>query len=124
VETLLDTMAAAAPTRATSPHTRLRRVLSAYLNVMSREEAMARVFLVDVYAAGPAALERRREVMDQFVATIANLLEARTADERFAVEALVAAVSSMVTVRVAVGAFHELPGLLDPIMKIAQGFLP
>src|SRR5437762_6832696 len=62
VEILLDTMAAAAPTRATTPHTRLRRVLSAYLDVMSQEEAMARVFLVEVYAAGPVALKRRREV--------------------------------------------------------------
>jgi AcrR family transcriptional regulator len=124
VETLLDTMAAAEPTRATTPHTRLRRVLSAYLDVMSQEEAMARVFLVEVYAAGPAALVRRREVMDRFVDTIADMLEVTSADDRFAVEALVAAVSSMVTVRVAVGALDELPGLLDPIMKVARGFLP
>jgi len=123
VEILLDTMAAAAPTRATTPHRRLRRVLTAYLDVMSQEEAMARVFLVDVYAAGPVALKRRREVMDRFVDTIAGLLEVTTADGRFAVEALVAAISSMVTVRVAVGALDELPGLLDPLMKISQRFL-
>jgi AcrR family transcriptional regulator len=124
VDLLIETMAAAVPARATNPLTRLRRVLGAYLDVMSREEAMARVFLVDVYAAGPEALQRRREVMHRFVATIADVLEARTDEERFAVEALVAAVSSMVTVRVAVGALDELPGLLDPIMKIAHGFLP
>jgi AcrR family transcriptional regulator len=124
VQILLETMAAAVPTRVTTPLTRLRRVLSAYLDVMSQEEAMARVFLVDVYAAGPEALRRRREVMDRFVETVAGLLDVSSADERFAVEALVAAISSMVTVRVAVGALDELPGLLDPIMKIADGFLP
>src|SRR5262245_45924053 len=38
VETLLSTMAGAAPTGATTRRARLRRTLSAYLDVMSREE--------------------------------------------------------------------------------------
>jgi hypothetical protein len=79
---------------------------------------------VEVYAAGAVALKRRREVMDRFVETISGLLDVTTADDRFAVEALVAAISSMVTVRVAVGALDELPGLLDPLMRIAERFLP
>ena len=89
-----------------------------------RTFSLARVFLVDVYAAGPRALTRRREVMDRFVEMIAALLEARTAEERFAVEALVGAISSLVTVRVAVGEYEQLPDLLDPILGLAPRFMP
>jgi AcrR family transcriptional regulator len=121
VEALHQTIAASVPTRNVTPLTRLRRALAAYLATLAEEGALARVFLVDVYAAGPQALARRREVMDRFVDTIAELVEER---DRFAVEAFVGAISSLVTVRVAVGEYDELPELLDPIMRIAPRFLP
>jgi AcrR family transcriptional regulator len=124
VELLQETVAAAVPGRKATPLTRLRRALGAYFDALAQEGPLARVFLVDVYAAGPRALARRREVMDRFVDLIAELLEARTADERFAVEAMVAAVSSLVTVRVAVGEYEQLPELLEPILGIAPRFMP
>jgi AcrR family transcriptional regulator len=124
VEALYERVAGAVPTRSVRPLTRLRRSLGAYLDVLAEEGALARVFLVDVYAAGPRALTRRREVMDRFVEMIAALLEARTAEERFAVEALVGAISSLVTVRVAVGEYEQLPDLLDPILGLAPRFMP
>src|SRR5919198_2411215 len=70
IEALGETIAAAIPTRRATPLTRLRRALGAYLDALAQEGAIARVFLVDVYAAGPRALARRREVMDRFVATM------------------------------------------------------
>jgi AcrR family transcriptional regulator len=124
VEALYERVAGAVPTRSVRPLTRLRRSLGAYLDVLAEEGALARVFLVDVYAAGPRALVRRREVMDRFVEMIAALLEARTAEERFAVEAFVGAISSLVTVRVAVGEYEQLPELLDPILGLAPRFMP
>jgi AcrR family transcriptional regulator len=124
IEALGETIAAAIPTRRATPLTRLRRALAAYLDALAQEGAIARVFLVDVYAAGPRALARRREVMDRFVATMSELLDARTSDERFAVEALVGAISSLVTVRVAAGEYEQLPELLGPILEIAPRFLP
>ena len=124
VEALYERVAGAVATRSVRPLTRLRRSLGAYLDVLAEEGALARVFLVDVYAAGPRALTRRREVMDRFVEMIAALLEARTAEERFAVEALVGAISSLVTVRVAVGEYEQLPDLLDPILGLAPRFMP
>jgi AcrR family transcriptional regulator len=117
-------MAAADPGEDRPPLERFDRMMKAYLEVMSGEGAYARVFLVDVYAAGEAALLRRRETIDRFVDLIAGIVGARRKSDRFACETLVAAVSSLVTVRVAVGALDELPGLRRPILDVARRLLP
>jgi len=93
------------------------------LELMARQDGYARVFLVDVYAAGERALVRRREVIDRFTDVVAELVGARTAADRFACEALVAAVSSLVTVRVAAGDLDEIPKLRRPIMEVARRLL-
>jgi AcrR family transcriptional regulator len=96
------------------------RALRAYLDLLADQGALARVFLVDVYAAGPRALKRRRDVQARFVDVIAEIFAATTPADRFACEALVAATSSMVTVRVAAGELDELPGLRAPLVALAR----
>jgi hypothetical protein len=91
---------------------------------MSEQQAYARVFLVDVYAAGPAALSRRFRVFQAFVDTIVEIFGVRRASQRALREALVGAVSSLVTIRVAVGEFDELPGLRGEIREIARRLDP
>jgi hypothetical protein len=113
-------MADALAGRPSDPLARFDRALRAYLDLLSSEGAVARVFLVDVYAAGPRALERRREVQEDFVDVIAGIFAAKTAGDRFACEALVAAISSMVTVRVAAGEFDALPGLRLQLVELAR----
>jgi len=97
---------------------RLSRVLRPYLAALASEPAVARTFLVEVYAAGPAALERRVAVQQRFVEALADVAGARTSQERFACEALVAAVSALVTQRVCAGRFDELEALHDPIVGL------
>jgi AcrR family transcriptional regulator len=106
------------------PLERWDRMLTSYLELMAREDGYARVFLVDVYAAGEEILVQRRQVLDRFVDLIAALMGARRQADRFACEALVAAVSSLVTVRVAVGDLDELPKLRRPIMDVSRRLLP
>ena len=120
VDAMRQAMAGALAGRPADPLARLDRALRAYLDLLASEGAMARVFLVDVYAAGPRALQRRREVQDDFVAVIAGIFSAGTAGDRFACEALVAAISSMVTVRVAAGEFDDLPRLRAPLVELAR----
>jgi len=120
VDTMRQAMADALAGRPADPLARFDRALRAYLDLLSSEGAIARVFLVDVYAAGPRALERRREVQDDFVDVIAEIFAAKTAGDRFACEALVAAISSMVTVRVAAGEFEALPGLRRRLVEVAR----
>lgn len=120
VDTMRRTMGDALAGRPADPLARLDRALRAYLDLLASEGAMARVFLVDVYAAGPQALQRRREVQEDFTAVVAGIFSARSAADRFACEALVAAISSMVTLRVAAGESHALPGLRTPLVALAR----
>ena len=123
-DAVVEAMTMANPGDEASPLERWDRMLKAYLELMASEDGYARVFLVDVYAADRRTLVQRRAVMDRFVDLIAELLGARTQADRFACEALVAAVSSLVTVRVAAGDLDELPKLRRPILDVTRRLLP
>lgn len=104
---------------------RLDRILEAYLQTLADNPVLARVFLVEVYAAGTPAILQRRDSLDQFVDLLAAAygdaegLLGTAPDQRFAAEALVGAVSSMVTTMVGVGESDRLPELREPLMRLA-----
>jgi AcrR family transcriptional regulator len=99
---------------------RFDRVLRAYLQTLSDERPLARVVLVESYAAGRRAVQLRRDLQRRFVDATAELMEADGDDDRFACEALIAAISAMVTTRVALGADETLPELHEPIMGLVR----
>jgi AcrR family transcriptional regulator len=117
---LLEILQTALSLPAADPATRMERVLSAYFDALAAEPELAKVFLVDAYGAGPRAIERRVELQTRFVEVVAEIVGASGEQERFACEALVAAISSMVTVRVAAGRFDQLAGLCAPIIELAR----
>ena len=122
VELMLGQIALALADASGDPLDKLSRALKAYLEAMASEPKFTKTFLIDVYAAGPKALERRHDVQQRFVDTVAALLGARTKRDRFACEAYVAAISSLVTTRVGAGRTDELPGLHAPMMDlVARG---
>ncbi len=107
------------------PHARLDHVLTVYLEAMRGSPALARAFLVEVYAAGPRAIEQRRSSMERFVDIVAETHRGETGmlgpepHQRFAVEALVGAASSMVTNLVGVGDLDQLADLREPLLELA-----
>jgi AcrR family transcriptional regulator len=107
------------------PLGRLDRVLEVYLSALQAAPALARVFLVEVYAAGPAAIEQRRASLEQFVDIVAETHRGEPGvlgtepSQRFAAQAFVGAVSSLVTNSIGVGATDELPELREPLMRLA-----
>ncbi len=107
------------------PLSRLDLVLRIYLDVLQSAPALARVFLVEVYAAGPQAIEQRRASLEQFVDIVAETHRGETGllgtepHQRFAAEVVVGAVSSMVTNIVGVGDVEHLADLHDPLMRVA-----
>ena len=80
-----------------TPLERFERSLTAYVETLAANPALARVFLVEVYAAGPEALERRAALQARWVDDMAELLGASSPEDRFACQVLVAAVGAMVT---------------------------
>lgn len=119
VEILLDRVGGvrAAPA---SRAQRIDRVLRAYLDALADEPAFARLFLVEVYAAGPEALAKRAMLQAGFVDLLGDLLGVEGPRQRFACEALVAAISSMVTARVAAGDVDGLRALHAPLLDLIR----
>jgi AcrR family transcriptional regulator len=92
-------------------------VLEDYLGAIAADPVTARVFLIEVYAAGPAAIERRAALQQQLIDLLAAGMRADDRD-RFAVEAGIAAIASMVTARLAVGDVDGIRALRDPILEL------
>jgi AcrR family transcriptional regulator len=107
---------------ADDPVEQLDRVIKAYLNTLAGEPAFAKAFLIDAYGAGSKAISRRIELQRRFIDLVAEIFDSTDPDSvgRFACEALVASLSSMVTVRVGSGRLEELPGLREPIMALVR----
>ena len=102
-----------------TPLQRLDAMLGTYLAALADEPALARVFLIEVYAAGEEAMQRRLELQDQFATVLAELLRVRSAADRFACTAVVAAISSLVTARIIANDVDGLRALRKPLMTLA-----
>lgn len=102
---------------------RLAQVLRDYLEVLAAEPRTARVFLIEVYAAGGEALARRRKLMDGLVTGLAAQLGVETDEERFALEAYLAAVIQLVTSRLAAGDEQAVRDLHGPLVALADRML-
>jgi hypothetical protein len=105
------------------PVEHLDRVLEAYLNALVAEPAFAKAHLIDAYGAGPRSTARRFELQQHFVDAIARIFDVPApagSQERFACEALVAAISSMVTSRVGTGRTDELPQLRERLVELVR----
>ncbi|GAB2650388.1 TetR/AcrR family transcriptional regulator [Nocardia goodfellowii] len=99
---------------------RTSRILSAYLDGLAAEPAYARLFLVEVYAAGSKAVARRAQLQESFVELMAEILGARTEPQRFACQTLAAGVSAMVTTRLAADDLDGLRALREPLLDLVR----
>jgi len=98
---------------------RFSSVFGDYLEALAAEPAVARVFLIEVYAAGPEAISRRLELQAGLAQALAVLVGGTEAD-RFAVEAVIAAIVQLVTARLAVGDTDGLRELRAPVVELVQ----
>ncbi len=112
-----------------TPLEKLDRLLRTYLQTLAANPSLARVFLVEVYAAGPAAIRQRRESLDRFIDLIAathpdgSTLIGPNPDQRFAAEVLAGAVSSLVTTAVGTGELDRVTAIHEPLMALAARLL-
>ncbi|HEY3189583.1 MAG TPA: TetR/AcrR family transcriptional regulator [Solirubrobacteraceae bacterium] len=125
VEVLLETVRTAG-TGAGDPLAVTRARIRAYLQTLASEPAFARTFLIEVNAAGPEALERRRAVHRQFADSARELVESvpgapRLPDELYL--ASVGAVNEVVSAWVAEGRTEQLPELDDVLFHIQVSLL-
>jgi AcrR family transcriptional regulator len=102
---------------------RFDRAIGAYLEALAAEPAFARLFMVEVYAAGDKVLASRAEIQRRFEMLVIDAFEARNPTERFACEALVAAVITLVTARLAARDIEGLRALREPLSELVRGAL-
>lgn len=102
---------------------RFDELLGAYLSGLTAHPALAKVFLVEVYAAGPEAVARRVELQAAVTESVAALLGASNERGRFACQALVAAISAMVTPLLVAHDLDGIRALREPLVDLAAGSL-
>jgi hypothetical protein len=106
--------------------TRVERILETYLDALQSEPPSARALLIEVYAAGPRALEQRNRSVQEFVEVVNEALDGQSGvfatedEQRFTAQLLVGGVSSLVTTMVGAGQIDELAGLRGPLMTLFQ----
>jgi AcrR family transcriptional regulator len=105
---------------ATNPMERFTTLLRAYLTAMARDPALSRLYLIEVYVAGEEAVTKRLEMQREFVGVVARVLEARTDQDRFACQALVSAVSTLVTNALLEDDPQAVLALHEPLVGVAR----
>jgi AcrR family transcriptional regulator len=108
----------------------VRARVRAYLEALAAHPAFARTFLIEVFAAGPRALERRQRVHARFEQFLSGLhREARrefpglTPVPDTVWVAAVGAVNEVVSQHVREGRAEELPQLEDTLVEIQAALL-
>lgn len=101
----------------------LERAIGAYLDVLLAQPAFARLFLVESYAAGAAAIERRAAVQARFVDALVALLVLRTGGQRMAAQAVVAYIGTAVTVPLSRNDLAALEALRPSLVAVARTLL-
>lgn len=131
ITSMMLTEAMAGEEHATTGMERLETLMDAYVATLAAFPDLARMFLVEVYAAGPRAVQVRLDGMDAFVELIVasyvgedELPGHLTEDElRAAASVMVAAVSSYATNLIATGAHEALGSIRDLAMPVARRVL-
>ncbi|MDF2824966.1 MAG: hypothetical protein K0R68_2374 [Mycobacterium sp.] len=95
-------------------------VLAKYLDTLADNATMARLYLIEVYAAGPDALRVRMEMQQDTVTKFAALMNNGTEEGRFACRALVAAISALVTHELVTTGPDGVRQLHAPLMGLAR----
>jgi AcrR family transcriptional regulator len=122
-EVVVGAMAEAA-TGDGAPVERAERAVTAYLDTLAAEPGVARLFLVEVHAAGPEAMRRRAELQRRVVEDLASLLGLEGDDDQFTASLVVAGVGALVTLPVVEGDREAIRALRGPILRTVRRLLP
>jgi len=98
---------------------RLRAGIRAYLEFTAAQPDLARMCIVEVFAAGPRAMARRNEAMRMFAEIIEdNIHELIPGCRRaaLAAETIVGGIHEVVLSRILANRIDELPGLADDLL--------
>lgn len=101
---------------------RVRKGLAAYLEAIAAAPGFARLFLVESFAAGPDAMQRRAAAQGRFADSMADLMgiDGSDSQSRFACRLFVAGISALVTTPIVSNDTEGITSLLEPLMTEAS----
>jgi AcrR family transcriptional regulator len=99
------------------PMDRFEQGFTAYLEALAIELPYTRLFLVEVYAAGPEAIRRRADLQNMITDVLADMLGVRDDAGRFTCRMIVAATSTLVTNAVAENDLDALRAVGPPLVR-------
>jgi AcrR family transcriptional regulator len=102
-----------------TPIERYERMLRVYLDALVARPDTARLFLIETYAAGDEAMQRRLELQQQFVDGLLAIFGRRSARDRAACDALVGATVALVTARFVAGDIAGVRAVRRPLVDLA-----
>jgi AcrR family transcriptional regulator len=108
---------AAATERPGEPLERAEHAVTRYLATVTEHPAFARLFLVEVHAAGAEAMRRRAALQIAVVDALSSLLGARGKADRFACQVFVAGISALVATPLATGDLDAVAALRRPLIQ-------
>jgi AcrR family transcriptional regulator len=107
-----------------SPEQRIERALQAFLQFCADEPDIARMCIVEVLAAGPAARARRAETMERLAALMEGPLQELRGDKalsELAARGLIGGVHELIYVPIDRGEVQDLPDLASQIVSSQIG---
>jgi AcrR family transcriptional regulator len=102
---------------------KIHDLIGRYLDAVAGDPVMARMILVESFAAGPEVSARRAVLQRRFIDALAEFIGTTTDEGRFACEAFISGTIAMVTIRVATGDIDSIPLLLEPLTGLMTSVL-
>jgi AcrR family transcriptional regulator len=108
------------------PRAAIETAIRAFLELLAAEPGFARAFLIEVWAAGPAALERHSQVIERFHALMRAVPDQARAIDRSlppvsdtTIAAITGGISRVATIEILAGRAEQLPRLADDLAEFA-----
>jgi AcrR family transcriptional regulator len=105
-----------------SEEERISMMLASFLNLLAEEPGIARTYYVEVYAAGQEAIEHRVDIQMGIVDLMMGMVVVADED-RFSLQATMAAIGAIVTQVVSLGQTENLPHLQPQLLQFVMNSL-
>jgi AcrR family transcriptional regulator len=103
-----------------SEEERISLMLKRFLELLAEEPGIARTYYIEVYAAGQEAIEHRVAIQAGLVDIMLGLLTMVREEDRFTLQATMAAIGAIVTQVVSLGQTENLPHLQPQLLKFVM----
>ena len=105
------------------PSERYERVLGTYLDLVLADPALARLVIVEVYAAGPVAMRRRQALQSRVAALFFDQLDVRDEMSRFTAAVITAGIANLVSTPLVEGDAEAVRALKAPMAELVDRLL-